>query len=47
MRLVPERVEKKPYQAPKFLVYGNLTEMTKAIPSGKGHKDGAAMGQKT
>ncbi len=47
MRLVPERAEKKPYQAPKLLVYGNLTEMTKTIPSGKGNKDGASMGQKT
>jgi hypothetical protein len=29
--------QKKPYQAPKLLVYGNLTDMTKAVGAhGKG-----------
>jgi hypothetical protein len=33
----PEAPKKKPYQAPKLLVYGDLTEMTKTMagmPSG-------------
>jgi len=38
---------KKPYQPPKLSVYGDLTELTKATPAGKGQKDGASMGQKT
>jgi hypothetical protein len=38
---------KKPYQPPKFSMYGDLTELTKTTPSGKGQKDGATMGQKT
>lgn len=32
-------VPKKAYQAPKFLVYGDLTEMTKA-KGPRGKKDG-------
>lgn len=31
--------KKKPYQPPKLLVYGNLTEMTQAHGK-KGHFDG-------
>ena len=38
---------KKPYQPPKLSMYGDLTEMTKTTPAGKGHKDGGTMGQKT
>ena len=30
---------KKPYQAPKLLIYGNLTEMTRAV-GGKHNPDG-------
>jgi len=30
MKPVSERLEKKPYEPPKLLVYGNLAEMTKA-----------------
>jgi hypothetical protein len=36
---------KKPYQAPKLLIYGNLTEMTKARGT-KGRLDGAKKGIK-
>jgi hypothetical protein len=39
MRLRSEAPAKKPYQAPKLLVYGNLTEMTLTM-SGMGHLDG-------
>ncbi|HUN62374.1 MAG TPA: hypothetical protein VMU53_10305 [Candidatus Sulfotelmatobacter sp.] len=31
--------QKKPYQAPKLLIYGNLTEMTKGTGA-HGKKDG-------
>jgi len=31
--------KKKPYQPPKLLVYGDLTQMTQAVGS-KGHLDG-------
>jgi len=31
--------KKKPYQAPKLLVYGDLTQMTQALGA-KGHLDG-------
>jgi hypothetical protein len=30
MRLWPEAPAKKPYQQPKLIIYGNLTEMTLA-----------------
>lgn len=33
---------KKPYQAPKLLIYGNLTEMTQAV-GGKQNLDGGLM----
>jgi hypothetical protein len=39
MRLRSEAPAKKPYQAPKLLVYGNLTEMTLTM-AGMGHLDG-------
>jgi hypothetical protein len=31
---------KKPYQAPKLLVYGNLTEMTQAAGAARATADG-------
>jgi hypothetical protein len=37
------RSPKKPYQAPKLLIYGNLTEMTQAR-STRGKTDGATRG---
>jgi hypothetical protein len=40
MRPQSEASAKKPYQAPKLLVYGNLTEMTLTM-AGKGHLDGS------
>jgi hypothetical protein len=39
MRPQSEVSAKKPYQAPKLLVYGNLTEMT-LTKSGPGNLDG-------
>ena len=30
---------KKPYQAPKLIVYGDLTQLTRAIAKGKGQPD--------
>jgi hypothetical protein len=43
MRPAAERPPKKPYQAPKLLVYGNLTEMTQAR-SMNGKSDNATRG---
>jgi hypothetical protein len=40
MRPQSEASAKKPYQPPKLLVYGNLTEMTLAMAGTKGHGDG-------
>jgi len=40
MRPQSETSAKKPYQAPKLLVYGNLTEMTLTMTSVKGDLDG-------
>jgi len=40
MRPQPELSAKKPYQPPKLLVYGNLTDMTLA-KGNMGHLDGA------
>lgn len=40
MRPQSEASAKKPYQAPKLLVYGSLTEMT-LTKSNKGHLDGS------
>jgi hypothetical protein len=37
-----ETSAKKPYQAPKLLVYGNLTEMTQAVGNVK-NLDGGLM----
>jgi hypothetical protein len=41
MRPESEASAKKPYQAPKLLVYGNLTEMTLTMAGTKGHLDGS------
>jgi hypothetical protein len=38
MKQPSEKLTKKPYQPPKLLVYGNLTEMTKSVGQ-KGRKD--------
>lgn len=35
--------KKKPYQSPKLLVYGDLSEMTKAVGR-KSNPDGAKVG---
>lgn len=40
MRPQSELSAKKPYQAPKLLVYGNLTEMTLTMAGNKGNLDG-------
>jgi hypothetical protein len=45
MRPAAERPPKKPYQAPKLLVYGNLTELTQAR-SNTGKSDNATRGPK-
>jgi hypothetical protein len=45
MRPEPQAVTKKPYQTPKLLVYGNLTEMTKSAGT-KAQRDGAVLGVK-
>jgi hypothetical protein len=39
--VVPSK--KKPYQSPKLLIYGNLTEMTRAAKN-RGGLDGATRG---
>jgi hypothetical protein len=45
MKQPSEKSTKKPYQPPKLLVYGDLTEMTKAL--GKlGKADGGGNPQK-
>jgi hypothetical protein len=41
MRPRSEASAKKPYQAPKLLVYGNLTEMTLTMSGTMGHLDGS------
>jgi hypothetical protein len=45
MKRVSELPVKKPYQAPKLTVYGNLTQLTLTIPMGKGRPDGIMMFQ--
>ena len=42
MRPQSEVSAKKPYQAPKLLVYGSLTEMTLTM-SNKGNLDGSKL----
>jgi hypothetical protein len=41
MRPQSEASAKKPYQPPKLLVYGDLTEMTLTMAGMKGHLDGS------
>lgn len=41
MRPQSEASAKKPYLAPKLLVYGNLTEMTLTMGGMKGNLDGS------
>jgi hypothetical protein len=41
MRPQSELSLKKPYQAPKLLVYGNLTEMTLTMAAKKSNLDGS------
>jgi len=36
-----ETPAKKPYQPPKLLIYGNLTEMTLTMSGAKGNLDGS------
>jgi len=40
MNRLAEVSAKRPYQAPKLLIYGNLTEMTRAVGN-KQNLDGA------
>jgi len=40
MKRASEVHVKKPYQAPKLIVYGDLTQLTMAMAGGKGHPDG-------
>jgi len=41
MRPQSEAPAKKPYQQPKLLIYGNLTEMTLTMAGMNGHLDGS------
>jgi hypothetical protein len=41
MRPQSEASAKKPYQPPKLLVYGNLTEMTLTMSGNQGNLDGS------
>jgi hypothetical protein len=41
-----EASAKKPYQAPKLLVYGNLTEMTQARSNKRSAGDGGKAGKR-
>ncbi len=41
MRPQSEASAKKPYQAPKLLVYGSLTEMTLTMAGMRGNLDGS------
>jgi len=43
MKRPAETSAKKPYQAPKLLVYGNLTEMTQAVGGMMASIDGGLM----
>lgn len=46
MSRLAEASAKKPYQAPKLLVYGNLTEMTQARSNKVSSKDGGKGGKR-
>jgi hypothetical protein len=39
MKPLSKKRAKKPYQSPKLLIYGNLTQMTNSVGA-KGHMDG-------
>ena len=39
MRRAPATAVKKPYQPPKLITYGNLTQMTRARIKGVGRRD--------
>lgn len=43
MRRAPTTAVKKPYQPPKFISYGDLTQMTKARFKGQGRMDGVRL----
>jgi hypothetical protein len=43
MRRAPTTPVKRPYQPPKFISYGDLTQMTKARFKGAGRMDGVGM----
>jgi hypothetical protein len=40
MKRVSELTVKKPYKAPKLIVYGDLTQLTLTMAQGKGQFDG-------
>ena len=46
MRRAPATPVKKPYQPPKFITYGNLTQMTRTRLKGKGRWDAYDVDQK-
>lgn len=46
MKLPSERPARKPYQSPKLLVYGDLTEMTKAVGTGGKLDGGKKLGKR-
>ena len=45
MKQPSKRIDKKPYQPPKLLVYGDLAEMTKAVGT-RSKLDGGTKPQK-
>jgi hypothetical protein len=47
MRRAPTTPVKKPYQPPKFITYGNLTQMTRTRLKGIGRFDNAMHTKKT
>ena len=46
MRRAPATPVKKPYQPPKFIIYGDLTQMTRTRLKGGGRFDGYDVDQK-
>ena len=47
MRRAPTTPVKKPYQPPKLIIYGNLTQMTRTRFNGNGKFDDAMLTRKT
>ena len=43
MRRAPAIPVKKPYHPPKFVIYGDLTQMTRNMFFGMGRMDGVGM----